>query len=304
MSADDAAAVFAGERARLVGLAYRLLGSLTDAEDVVQDAWFRWAAADRVAIERPAAWLTTVVSRLGLDRLRAQRRARIDYVGPWLPEPLVEAFDLGQPERAAVLADSLTTAFLVLLDRLGPEERLVLLLVDVFGEPFRVAAAAVGRSEEATRQLAVRARRKLRDRVVEHQGQARAAAPPSSGELLAIAAQFVGAVLAGDLPQVRSLLCDDAVLVSDGGPHRHAARRPVVGADRVARFVVNIGKRVDGRLDVDPVWVNGRPGALISLQGEPYMVTAIDVIDGRISRYWSFLNPDKLHAVGRSVAVL
>ncbi|MEZ5144676.1 MAG: sigma-70 family RNA polymerase sigma factor [Acidimicrobiales bacterium] len=186
-SLDAAAEVFEAERPRLVGLAYRLLGSLTDAEDVVQEAWLRWAAVDRSGIERPAAWLTTVVSRVGLDRLRAARE-RASYVGPWLPEPLVEPLDRAaddppatlvppgsvDPAEQAALADSLTTAFLVLLERLAPEERLVVLLVDVFGEPFRVAAEVTGRSEAAARQMAVRSRRKLR-----------AAAPvadPSPGE--------------------------------------------------------------------------------------------------------------------------
>ncbi len=150
-------AVFTAERARLVGLAYRLLGSLADAEDVVREAWFRWAGTDRSTIERPAAWLTTVVSRIGLDRLRAAKRSRTDYVGLWLPEPFVRTSASNDPERAAELSDSLTTAFLVMLEQLSPEERLVVLLVDVFGESFHAAATVVGRSDDACRQLAVRA---------------------------------------------------------------------------------------------------------------------------------------------------
>src|SRR5215211_8446326 len=136
MNDDEATAVFAAERPRLVGLAYRLLGSVADADDVVQEAWIRWARADQDSIERPAAWLTTVVSRLGLDRLRSRRREQVDYVGPWLPEPLVRPMDMDDPEHTTMLADSLTTTFLVMLERLSPEERLVVLLVDVFGEPF------------------------------------------------------------------------------------------------------------------------------------------------------------------------
>ena len=284
-------AVFTSERPRLVGLAYRLLGSVTDAEDVVQEAWFRWAGADRSTIERPAAWLTTVVSRIGLDRLRAAKRSRTDYVGPWLPEPLVQTNAANDPERAAELSDSLTTAFLVMLEQLSPEERLVVLLVDVFGESFHTAAIAVGRSDDACRQLAVRARRKLHG-VADHR-------PMADPEQLAIATTFVGAVMSGDVDAVRSMLSPTAVLVSDGGAHRHAARRPVVGPDRIARFVVNLGKRAAGRLDFEPVWVNGRPGVVVSLGGTPYMVTAVDVVDGQIDRYWSFLNPDKLTSIGR-----
>lgn len=291
---------FEAERPRLVGLAYRLLGSIADAEDVVQEAWIRWAGVDQAVIERPAAWLTTVVSRIGLDRLRAAQRARIDYVGPWLPEPLVEpmgAMAANDPERAAVLSDSLTTAFLVMLERLTPDERLVVLLVDVFGESFATAAGASGRTEESCRQLAVRARRKLRTEVTHP--------PPAAREQLAIATAFVGAVMSGDMATVMSMLTPDAVLISDGGPHRHAARRPVVGAARVARFVVNIGKRVEmASLHFDPVWVNGRPGVVMSVAGKPYMVTTVDVVDGKIDRYWSFLNPDKLLSIGHDLEIV
>lgn len=292
----DGTAVFAAERPRLVGLAYRLLGSVADAEDVVQEAWLRWSGADRAAIERPAAWLTTVVSRIGIDRLRAARRARVDYVGPWLPEPIVEPLDgqrLGaDPAEAAELADSLTTAFLVLLERLGPEERLVILLVDVFGESFRTAAAALDRSEDATRQLAVRARRKLR---------AEPSRPPDTpDELLAVATAFVGAVLAGDLPLVRSMLSTDAELVSDGGAKQHAARRPVRGPDRIARFIVNVTRKVVAHpVQIEPAWVNGRPGVVTRLGDRVISVAAVEVRDGRVVRAWTTLNPDKLRLVGR-----
>lgn len=295
---DHGAATFDAERPRLVGLAYRLLGSITDAEDVVQEAWFRWSAADRASIERPAAWLTTVVSRLGLDRLRAAQRARVDYVGPWLPEPLVEPMAGSEPEHAAELSDSLTTAFLVMLERLTPDERLVVLLVDVFGEPFATAATASGRSEESCRQLAVRARRKLRTAPATNQRA-------SPREELAIATAFVGAVMSGDVDTVMSMLTPTAVLVSDGGPRRHAARRPVVGAERIARFVINIGKRADAAsLQFDPVWVNGRPGVQLSVGGRPYMVSTVDIVDGRIDRYWSFLNPDKLASIGSQIELV
>ncbi len=293
--------VFLTERPRMVGLAYRLLGSIADAEDVVQEAWFRWAAADRTTIERPAAWLTTVVSRLGLDRLRATRRARLEYVGPWLPEPIVVPMSTNQPEDIAEMSDSLTTAFLVMLEQLSPEERLVVLLVDVFGESFRTAARSLGRSEDACRQLAVRARYKLR---VAPGGEPTTAATGLRGTdaaQLAVATAFVGAVMRGDLDGVKAMLTPTAVLVSDGGPHRHAARRPVVGPERIARFVVNIGKRIGPDVEFESVWVNGRPGALISVSGRPYMVTAVDVVDGQIDRYWSFLNPDKLYSVHRQL---
>jgi RNA polymerase sigma-70 factor (ECF subfamily) len=297
MSAPSPDDVFAAERPRLVGLAYRLLGTLADAEDVVQEAWFRWDRADHATIERPAAWLTTVVSRLGLDRLRARKRERVDYVGPWLPEPLVAPLTTEGPEGAAVLSDSLTTAFLVMLEQLTPEERLVLLLVDVFGEPFRSVATLLERTEESCRQLAVRARRKMSAQPARH-------APPRA-EQLALATAFVGAVMSGDVAQVKSMLTPDAVLTSDGGARRHAARRPVVGPDRIARFVVNIGRKaVAGGLTFDPVWVNGRPGVVVCVAGRPYMVTVIEVLDDKIDRYYSILNPDKLASIGRSVELV
>ena len=137
---------FEHERPRLVGLAYRLLGSVADAEDVVQEAWLRWQQTDRDAIEQPAAWLTTVTSRIGLDRLRARQRDRADYVGPWLPEPIVVPMDTADPAHHAELSDSLTTAFLVLLEELSPTERLVLLLADVFDQPFAEISTILGRS--------------------------------------------------------------------------------------------------------------------------------------------------------------
>jgi RNA polymerase sigma-70 factor (ECF subfamily) len=286
--------VFAAERPRLVGLSYRLLGSLADAEDVVQEAWFRWAAADHAAIERPAAWLTTVVSRLGLDRLRTRQRERVEYVGPWLPEPLVAPIMFDEPERAAELSDSLTTAFLVMLEELTPEERLVLLLVDVFGEPFRSVATLLEKTEDACRQMAVRARRKMAREPERH--------APARAEQLALATAFVGAVMSGDVEQVKAMLTPTAVLTSDGGARRHAARRPVVGPERISRFVVNIGRRaVAEGLTFDPVWVNGRPGVVVSVGGQPYMVTVIEIVDDKIDRYYSILNPDKLASIGRMV---
>ncbi len=139
---------FEAERPRLLGLAYRLLGSLADAEDVVQEVWLRWAAVDQQSIERPAAWLTTVTSRLGIDRLRARHRDRVDYVGPWLPEPLMTD-PQADPAAISELSDSLTTAFLVMLERLSPIERLVVLLVDVFGESFRAVAEVTEHREDS-----------------------------------------------------------------------------------------------------------------------------------------------------------
>ncbi|MCU1397902.1 MAG: polymerase, sigma-24 subunit, subfamily [Acidimicrobiales bacterium] len=291
--------VFAAERPRLVGLAYRLLGSLTDAEDVVQEAWVRWHRTDTALLDSPQAWLTTVVSRLGIDRLRARQRDQSTYVGPWLPEPLVAVDD--DPASAAELSDSLTTAFLVMLERLSANERLVLLLADVFQQPFSAVAEVVGKSEEATRQLAVRARRKVRA----EQDLRPSAAAPSRVDQLAVANEFVAALVAGDERRVRELLGADVVLVSDGGANRHAARRPVVGPDRVGRFLLNIARRyltMQGHeISASSRWVNGSPGIVISIDGAPYWVGAFDVRDGRVDRFFATLNPDKLGLVDREI---
>ena len=284
---------FEAERRRLVGLAYRLLGSVSDAEDVVQEAWLRWQRADREAIEEPAAWLTTVTSRIGLDRLRARQRDRAEYVGPWLPEPILTAPDDTDPARHAELSDSLTTAFLLLLEQLTPTERLVLLLADVFDQPFDEIAKILGKSPPACRQLASRARRKLRE-----------TEPPPARPVpatLAVAAAFINAALQGDQRTVLRLLSPDVVLVSDGGPHTHAARRPVVGASRVGRFVTNIAKRVSPDVAAEPCRINGTPGFVVRSGGAPLFTQAFEVVDGRITRIEIVSNPSKLTALAHSV---
>jgi RNA polymerase sigma-70 factor (ECF subfamily) len=281
--------VFEAERPRLLGVAYRMLGSLTDAEDVVQEAWLRWQRADRAGIDNPAAWLTTVTSRLSLDRLRAQRRRKEDYVGPWLPEPLVGG---PGPEERAELAESLTLGFLAILDRLGPVERAVFLLADVFGEPFPAIAAAVGKSEVACRQIASRARRRVREE--------RAGAHPADRSLLE---RLVLAVSAGEVDAVMQLLAPDVVLVSDGGPRFRAARHPVVGPHRVARFLVNVAARwVDHAVAVEIETVNGAPALVVRSHTGAVVVTA-DGVDDRVSAVRVIVNPDKLGALDHAVSL-
>jgi len=290
----DGADVFAAERPRLVGLAYRMLGTFADAEDVVQDAWLRWQSADRDAIERPAAWLTTVTTRLALDRLRATKRRREEYVGPWLPEPIVGG---PAPEATAELADSLTLGFLTLIDRLSPVDRAVFLLADVFGFPYAEVAETVDKSEAACRQIASRARRRL-------QGAASDARRPDDARERAVVGRLVAAVMTGDVAGVLAAVAPDVVLVSDGGPNRHAARRPVVGADRVTRFMVNLTKRfMNASGDVVPATVNGDPGLLLRTGGEVEFVVAFEVHDDRVAAIWAINNPDKLEHVGEPLAL-
>jgi RNA polymerase sigma-70 factor, ECF subfamily len=284
---DGAGDDFATERPRLVGLAYRILGSLADAEDVVSEVWFRWERADRAGLDRPAAWLTTVTTRLALDHLRARRRAA-GYPGPWLPEPLVTG---PGPEEAAELADSLTLGFLILLDELGPVERAVFVLADVFAVPYDEIARTVGRTPAACRQIASRARRRVRS----------ADLPPGSAADRRLVDELLAAVAVGDVQGVLDRMAPDVVCTSDGGPHRRAARRPVVGGPRVARLLVNLGRRHAGRMRATPAVVNGDAGYLIELDGALDQVLSCSVAGGRVVAVRIMRNPDKLTRVGRPV---
>lgn len=278
---------FADERARLVGIAYRILGSLADAEDVVSEAWFRWERTERAAIDRPAAWLTTVTTRLALDHLRARRRAA-GYPGPWLPEPLVAG---PGPEEAAELADSLTLGFLILLDELAPVERAVFVLADVFAVPYDEIARTVGKSPAACRQIASRARRRVRE----------ADLPRGSAGDRRLVDELLVAVATGDVQGVLARMAPDVVCTSDGGPHRRAARRPVVGAPRVARLLVNLGRRYQGRMEATPVSVNGDAGYVIRVDGAVDQVLSCSVHGGRVVAVHVVRNPDKLRLVGEPV---
>jgi RNA polymerase sigma-70 factor (ECF subfamily) len=302
VSNDDG--VFAAERSRLVGLAYRMVGSVLDAEDIVQEAWIRWDRADRTVIERPAAWLTTVVSHLALDRLRARQREREDYVGPWLPEPVVEpdppAEATDRPEQHAELADSLSTAFLVLLETLDPTERLVVLLADVFGERFSTIAGIVGRTEDATRQLAVRARRKLR-REGEAIGDQRAR--PSGGEQRRLAEAFIAALVAGDQETLATIVAPDIVLVADGGADKPTARRPVVGRDRVLRVLHAGAKRFPRGVDLAWARINGSPGLIVRDGGAVLLALEVGISGSSVTAIRLHENPSKLRAVERRVAL-
>lgn len=279
-----ATAAFEAERPRLVALAYRMLGTPDDADDVVQDAWLRWESADRDAIDRPAAWLTTVTTRLAIDRLRSARARREVYVGPWLPEPLATVDD--DPHDSAATAESLTLGFLTVLERLEPLERAVFLLHDVFGYPFADVAASVDRSEAAARQIASRARARVRAE------RPRVDADPAHAE--ALAAAFLGAVVEGDVAGLRRLLTDDVVHLSDGGPARRAARRPVRGPERVARLLVNLASRIQPGTQVHEVRVNGQLGWYVTVEGRPDLVLVPSFRDGCVANVLAVLNPDKL----------
>ena len=285
----ETADTFEAERSRLQGLAYRMLGSMADAEDVVQEAWLRWeglGAQRRAEVQRPAAWLTTVASRLALDKLKSAQRQREEYVGPWLPEPVLTD---GDPALAAELAESLTMGFLAVLERLAPVERAVFLLADVFAEPYSAIAPVVERSEEACRQIASRARRHVREE--------RQLFQPASARRDDLLNAFLAACAFGQVDDLRRVLGDDVVLVSDGGRDLHAARRPVVGFHRVSRLLCNITGRVPPDSLVAHHEVNGEPGLVFTRGERTSMVMAFEIRSNRIQAIRLVLNPEKLSRI-------
>ena len=293
---DRATEVFEQLRPRLRSVAYRMTGSVSDAEDICQECWLRWARVDHDEVRDPEAFLVSVATRLAIDRQRAAAVRRESYVGPYLPEPLVRepgARALGvtegpDPAEWAELADSLTFAFLVLLDELEPVERAVLLLHDVFGYPFSAVADAVDRTEAAVRQVARRSRRRLQE------DRPHPSRHPSDEVVAEVVAGLLAAVSVGDVEAVMAHLAPDVVEISDGGAARRASRRPVIGPERVSRLLVNLAKR-GSHLSIRFVEVNERPGLLLSEGDEPFMAMSVDFDDeGRVSRLFSVLNPDKL----------
>lgn len=299
----EATDLFERARPRLTGRAYRILGVLADADDVVQEAWLRWSTADRAEIDNADAWLNTVVTRLAIDRLRRRKRDEERYVGPWLPSPVVQRVD--DPADAVELADSMTTAFLILLERLSPDERAAFLLADVFGERYDSIAGVLGRSVESCRQLASRARRKLREAAPGRQPsdttgrpipqpQRHASGPPDE-----VVRRFLTALAVGDEATAVACLAPDAVYVSDGGPHRRAARVPVREPARIVRLLSNLARRWPDTSLIAAALVGGLPGILVELDGRVVSATGVEVVDGRVVRIVSVLNPDKLLAAER-----
>lgn len=274
---------FEAERQRLFGVAYRLLGSVADSEDILQEAYLRWMDQAHVEVRNPAAFLTTVVSRLALDRLRSAQHRREQYVGPWLPEPLVTE---AGPDDAAVLAESLTLGFLTVLERLGPVERAVFVLHDVFAMSFAEIASVVDRTEANCRQIAHRARERVHAERIRFE--------PSEQESTDLVDAFLGAVVGGDVASLEALLAADVVHVSDGGADQHAARRPILGRDRVARFLVNLAKRAPEGVGIERVTLNGDPGFIVIIDDEPYAAFALRINDGLVSNIWGIVNPDKI----------
>jgi RNA polymerase sigma-70 factor (ECF subfamily) len=274
----------APHRGRLLGLAYRMLGSRSDAEDVVQDAYLRFAGASEV--QNPEAFLVTIVTRLCLDRLKSAKAQREIYVGPWLPEPVFDAEGLAA-DAATELADDLSFALLLALDRLSPLERAAFLLHDVFDTPFSEIAAMLDRTEASCRQLASRARRAVRD-----ERPPPAATPDSHARLLQA---FGEAVASGNVARLAELLRADAVALTDGGGRKTAARNPIVGADKIARFFIGLAAKNAGHdIRIEPAMINGAFGALLYLDGELDHTMSMAISGEKIAAIYIVRNPDKL----------
>lgn len=275
-------ATFEAHRPLLFSIAYRMLGSVSEAEDVVQDAWLRACQDEHADVRSPRAYLTTIVTRLCIDHLRSAERTRVQYPGPWLPEPLVEP-----NQESAELASSLTTAFLVLLEQLAPTERAVFLLREVFELDFDEIARTVGKSEANTRQILTRARGRLRD--------SRPRFTVSRRESEEIVRRFRHAYVTGNVEELMAVLHPDAELVADGGGKAPAATSPVLGASRIATFVVDLaGKMPWSESDFQLVTVNGAPGLLMRHPISGNGTYSFDITDGRIRAIYGVRNPDKL----------
>lgn len=277
---------FAACRPRLLGIAYGILGELTEAEDVVQDAWLRWDRADREVVRNAESFLVTVTTRLALDRLRAARARREVYIGPWLPEPLVT--DEETPETQVIEAERLSLALLGALERLNPVERAALVLRDVFDLEYAEIADALGKTPANVRQIAKRAR--------DHAGDPTRGGAVSEEQRQRLAAAFLAAAVSGDVDQIRDLLAADAVMYSDGGGVVTAARKPIYGADKIARFMVGVQRKAAYPADAvfTQIRVNGEPGVRMDSPADGFLsIIAIEVADGVVQSIRFFTNPER-----------
>jgi RNA polymerase sigma-70 factor (ECF subfamily) len=286
MLREEHADLFEALRPRLARLAYRMLGSLAEAEDVVQSAWLRWHDVDLDGIATPAAYLSRIVTRLCLDQMKSARARHETYFGSWLPEPLVE-------ENDGVDADDLTLTLMMALERLSPLERAAFLLHDVFAVPLDEVATTLEREGPAVRQLAARARRHVRD------ARPRFPVAPDEGDRIAKA--FFAATRSGDTDSLRALLAETVVAKSDGGGKVLAFPNAVVGADRVLRLIAGIARKFDGagfRM-LRPMRIDGLPGYVSIDRGGALQTTALEIEDGRITAIYITRNPEKLGHVAR-----
>jgi RNA polymerase sigma-70 factor (ECF subfamily) len=272
---------FALHRSLLFTVAYEMLSSASDAEDVVQETWLRWADVDDAEVRDPRAYLVRIVTRQALNRLRSMARRREDYVGEWLPEPLLTSPDVAADIE---LAESVSIAMLTVLETLGPTERAVFVLREVFDTPYEEIAEAVGKSPAAVRQIAHRAR--------DHVAARRPRMPVSTTEQQEAVDRFLAAIRHGDLQGLLDVLAPDVVVVADGGGLVNAFRRPIKGAERVAGLLISGLRSLD--FEAKAVWLNGSPAIRIEIGGELDTAVSLAVENGRITRVYAIRNPHKL----------
>src|SRR5215211_2828375 len=296
----DSARIFDEHRALLISVAYRILGSVTDAEDTVQEAWLRWSGVNPSDVRDPRAFLVRVTTRLAIDRLRRAKTRRESYVGPWLPEPILTGRDVAED---VALAESVSMAMLVVLETLSPLERAVFVLREAFGMPYAEIGEVIGRNEEAVRQLARRARDHVQERRVRYDAD--------ETEQRRVTERFLEAASGGDLEALMGVLAPGVTLVADGGGRALAPRRPVRGAEKVARFLLAVATEermarflrsvgsepIVADLRVSMASVNGGPGILVFSGDKPISVLVLDISDGVVRAIHLVANPEKLAGV-------
>ena len=296
----DAVRIFDEHRRLLISVAYRVLGSVSDAEDAVQEAWLRWSGADTSDVRDPRAFLVRVTTRLAIDRLRRAKARRESYVGPWLPEPVLTGSDVAED---VALAESVSMAMLVVLETLSPLERAVFVLREAFGMPYAEIGEVIGRKEETVRQLARRARDHVQERRLRYEAD--------ETEQRRVTERFLEAASGGDLEALMGVLAPGVTLVADGGGRALAPRRHVRGAEKVARFLLAVATeermaRFLRSVGIEPVVgdvrahvapVNGGPGVVITSQGRPITALVLDVADGAVQTIHLVANPEKLTGV-------
>lgn len=288
---DTATHIFERLRPRLFGIAYRMLGSRAEAEEIVQDAWLRWHEADQTALDSAEAWLVTVTTRMAVDRLRAAKVQRDHYIGTWLPEPiLTDSPDT--PEQLLERADDLSVAFLAVLERLAPEARAAFLMREVFDADYDELASALGKSEAACRQLVHRAKTQLRD------APPRYAVPRETH--LRLLRSFADASASGDFAALKAMLADDAELIADGGGKVPSFGKPLFGGQRIAQLYLATSLRYRSALHIELAMVNGEWGLLRFVDGVLESVQSFETDGERIVRIHSQRNPDKLARVAAS----
>lgn len=287
--------IFSVERDRLRGLAYRMVGSMSDAEDIVQDAWLRWQACDQNKIENPNQFIVRIVSNLSIDRLRANKKRRETYVGSWLPEPNLENFpgpDKNNPEQHQSNTDQISVAFLLALERLSPAERTAFILHDVFAYDYSEVSEILQRSAASCRQLASRARKALKNE------KPRFSSSIEEGSRLAFA--FQQAIAEGDIEGLTKLLSAETTFISDGGGKVAAVPEPVTGADKVAKMIMGFAKLYRDRTDISSTLttVNGIPGFILWEDNKPLQTLSLDLgADGLIETIYVVRNPEKLRHI-------